>query len=519
MATWFKKTLRASLLGQVFADKSKIAGQKISDPQAKDKIFQQYLLAYKKGVFDYIKREVTSDGQVIPRRYLSGGMEQVENVNDLRPDQTIPPSQAQISTDVQGLSGMLSHALGTDMLEELLRKNIGAAPSLNGNNLNNVIQGIADTAQISPTKRAEIITGMLDQMTPADQRFTDSELAARLSDILSRGQKEGEVQDLLAGPISRINTDAQTDAAMASTLADMPQLKNNPSDAALIAENLKILPAETAAQEIQQFATDKALLAPTRLDLADVSFVNPNQAVEPAAAPTPIELVRTIADAQGMSPEDSTNSMADLVGQMTDATDGERQQLADELSQIKEKEGRMKAAAKHIDKKIPGSSTTPMDREKIARVLNGFAGNRSKVTESVRAHMIGAMLARLANPEASIEELNKSSLELAAQYTSNIPQEANPVVNPPAAQDWIGQQVTTALAERQPQTEKPKTTGGINLSDEHLTMNIKVDGAGMPLPPQYQDKAMLNLNGLVSIIRSITPLTKQNVPALFELVK
>src|SRR4029077_7726441 len=36
---------------------------------------------------------------------------------------------------------------------------------------------------------------------------------------------------------------------------------------------------------------------------------------------------------------------------------------------------------------------------------------------------------------------------------------------------------------------EPKTKGGINLSNEHLTMNIKVDGAGMPLPPQYQDKA------------------------------
>ena len=34
MATWFKKTLRQSLLGQVFANKSKIAGQRNNDPQA-----------------------------------------------------------------------------------------------------------------------------------------------------------------------------------------------------------------------------------------------------------------------------------------------------------------------------------------------------------------------------------------------------------------------------------------------------------------------------------------------------
>ncbi len=41
----------------------------------------------------------------------------------------------------------------------------------------------------------------------------------------------------------------------------------------------------------------------------------------------------------------------------------------------------------------------------------------------------------------------------------------------------------------------------------------------MPLPPRYQDKAMLNLNGLTSIIRRITPITPENVPALYELMK
>ncbi len=73
MATWFKKTLRESLLGQVFANKSKIAGQKVSDPQAREKIYQQYLRAYKKGVFNYIREDATPDGQTIPRKYFSGG--------------------------------------------------------------------------------------------------------------------------------------------------------------------------------------------------------------------------------------------------------------------------------------------------------------------------------------------------------------------------------------------------------------------------------------------------------------
>jgi hypothetical protein len=78
---------------------------------------------------------------------------------------------------------------------------------------------------------------------------------------------------------------------------------------------------------------------------------------------------------------------------------------------------------------------------------------------------------------------------------------------------------TMAGLQQQRDLLTAQNPGGINLSDEHLTMNIKVDGAGMPLPSQYQDKAMLHLNGLVSFIRSIVPLTPQNVPALYELGK
>ncbi|MBF0388387.1 MAG: hypothetical protein HQL20_11170 [Candidatus Omnitrophica bacterium] len=74
LATWFKKALRKSLLGQVYADKSKTAGVQLNDPEAKEKIYKQYLQAYKKGVFNLIKEEqdpVTQ--QVIPRKYFSGG--------------------------------------------------------------------------------------------------------------------------------------------------------------------------------------------------------------------------------------------------------------------------------------------------------------------------------------------------------------------------------------------------------------------------------------------------------------
>ena len=54
-------------------DKSKISGQKVVTRGPEEKIYKQYLRAYKKGVFNYIKEDATPDGQIIPRKYFSGG--------------------------------------------------------------------------------------------------------------------------------------------------------------------------------------------------------------------------------------------------------------------------------------------------------------------------------------------------------------------------------------------------------------------------------------------------------------
>jgi len=75
LAVWFKKNLKQALLNQVYTDKSKVNGVNVDDPAIKEKIYRQYIQAYKKGVFNYIKEEVDqSNQQVIPRKYFSGGL-------------------------------------------------------------------------------------------------------------------------------------------------------------------------------------------------------------------------------------------------------------------------------------------------------------------------------------------------------------------------------------------------------------------------------------------------------------
>lgn len=85
LATWFKSTLKDNLLTQVYADSSKVNGIAINDPQAKERIYRQYLNSVQEGVFNYIKEEYDEFSQeTLPRKYFAGGIEPV-NPSLIRP--------------------------------------------------------------------------------------------------------------------------------------------------------------------------------------------------------------------------------------------------------------------------------------------------------------------------------------------------------------------------------------------------------------------------------------------------
>ena len=76
LATWYKKNLKQSLLGQVYVDQNKTQGVHVDDPQIHQKIYDQYLKAFEQGVYNYIKEEPDPvTGEMIPRKYFSGGAE------------------------------------------------------------------------------------------------------------------------------------------------------------------------------------------------------------------------------------------------------------------------------------------------------------------------------------------------------------------------------------------------------------------------------------------------------------
>ncbi|MGH3629212.1 MAG: hypothetical protein ACRDRL_17465, partial [Sciscionella sp.] len=73
LATWYKKALRESLLGKVYADKAKVLGID-QNPKNNEAIYQQYIAAFKKGVYNFVKEDTDQfTNQVIPRKYFAGG--------------------------------------------------------------------------------------------------------------------------------------------------------------------------------------------------------------------------------------------------------------------------------------------------------------------------------------------------------------------------------------------------------------------------------------------------------------
>jgi len=143
LAVWFKKRMKDSILGQKYMDQNKVMGihydplvslrnqassnhvslrgtnevrdeailtrtsnpKKIASPSARndtddiESIYQRYLKAFKKGVYNYIKEEPDpTTGEMIPRKYFSGGAQMNEAMTTTQIVSSV--DRAEIATDI-----------------------------------------------------------------------------------------------------------------------------------------------------------------------------------------------------------------------------------------------------------------------------------------------------------------------------------------------------------------------------------------------------------------------------------
>jgi hypothetical protein len=83
LATWYKKALKESLLGKMYVNQNKTKGVENDDKDINQKIYNQYIEAFKNGAYEYIKEDYNAETQeVTTRKYISGGVALASVGND-----------------------------------------------------------------------------------------------------------------------------------------------------------------------------------------------------------------------------------------------------------------------------------------------------------------------------------------------------------------------------------------------------------------------------------------------------
>lgn len=239
LATWYKKSLKESLLGKVYMDQAKVQGIN-TDPKNNTIIYDQYLEAFKKGVYNFIKEEVNpKTQQLIPRKYFAGGIQGIQEMNvvqnidramvdptDIGVDFLIPdidivrsevkPARFELSPgplpvmsirqrswnalDSQVIADKVFKYLSTKykgyaLLGKVFQVNVSATDIVEGRRLEVAAIGL-DAKEQDPISllKEQFMDG---RMLPLKIRFTDKGIKVSLGEILESFLEPNEINDYL----------------------------------------------------------------------------------------------------------------------------------------------------------------------------------------------------------------------------------------------------------------------------------------------------------------------------------
>lgn len=191
LATWFKKNLKESILGKVYVDQAKTTGIHLDDETINKKVYQQYLEAFKKGVYNYIKEDYDPQSQqIIPKKYFSGGfVGEVSKAYRSYKEGTLPSSiRNQVTSSVSLDSKDL--AMTVDLVE--------AGPEANKNEVDKISQQIEEQ-EPEPFSSSDLL-GLEKQKRWKDLDRPSQDFWVTLRKIYDdflKHKKEGKVSEAL----------------------------------------------------------------------------------------------------------------------------------------------------------------------------------------------------------------------------------------------------------------------------------------------------------------------------------
>jgi len=130
LAAWFKNRVKESLLNHVYVDKVKLGGLSTDEGNYGELIYQQYIKAFKKGVYEYIKEDYDPVTQeIVPRKYFSGGIN-ADNISKQITDAKVHAKS--LKSKMLKKAVILAHvmflATGINSAQSIADQNIAAAP-------------------------------------------------------------------------------------------------------------------------------------------------------------------------------------------------------------------------------------------------------------------------------------------------------------------------------------------------------------------------------------------------------
>ena len=172
LASWYKLALKDALLTQIYGNQSKLKGLSIPAPDKNirgqapagiEDIYQRYLEAYKKGVFNYIKEDAgTANSQPTPRKYFSGGLNLFQG------------NPAQIVRRIHSLPA------GIQAVGDFAMASVGVGPGMSGHRSKRVLV-VTDTAlNIASLTRQLSLEGYDAVFLNAGSQYGLSDLNRRL---------------------------------------------------------------------------------------------------------------------------------------------------------------------------------------------------------------------------------------------------------------------------------------------------------------------------------------------------
>ncbi|GEM_PF-5039978 len=203
LAAWYKMNLRESLLGKVYVDQNKTKGVDTQDKTINQKIYEQYLEAFKRGVYNYIKEDVDPATQeVIPRKYFSGGLDL--NLSEAAGQETSLRSKSVFSVlrkVVNAILPVLAAGVISTMTPDNLRAMVNEGVTPQGR----YVSVGANVTEVGKDTDQKYLRELTQQVTDGDRIFNPALAQAAeprddpqaMSQAFREGKLNGDLQGLM----------------------------------------------------------------------------------------------------------------------------------------------------------------------------------------------------------------------------------------------------------------------------------------------------------------------------------